>query len=162
MKRTILQKAALFMLLTAALLAAADFLLVDDVHSYSRVMLQELYADAGNIDTLFLGSSHCYRSVDPAQVDAALGTHSFNAGSSQQLPDGSYYMLKEAAAQNPLKIVYLEMFYTGYNESASANIPTGTPTCRRWVVRRPMPTCCCPRVTALRRRPPCPPSGRPS
>lgn len=113
MKRTILQKAAaaaLFMLLTAALLAAADFLLVDDVHSYSRVMLQELYADAGNIDTLFLGSSHCYRSVDPAQVDAALGTHSFNAGSSQQLPDGSYYMLKEAAAQNPLKTVYLEMF----------------------------------------------------
>lgn len=126
MKRTILQKAtaaALFVLLTAALLAAADFLLVDDVHSYSRVMLQELYDDAGNIDTLFLGSSHCYRSVDPAQVDAALGTHSFNAGSSQQLPDGSYYMLKEAAAQNPLKTVYLEMFYTGYNESASANIP---------------------------------------
>ena len=126
MKRTILQKAAaaaLFVLLTAALLAAADFLLVDDVHSYSRVMLQELYADAGNIDTLFLGSSHCYSSVDPAQVDAALGTHSFNAGSSQQLPDGSYYMLKEAAAQNPLKTVYLEMFYTGYNESASANIP---------------------------------------
>ena len=109
MKRTILQKAAaaaLFVLLTAALLAAADFLLVDDIHSYSRVMLQELYADAGNIDTLFLGSSHCYRSVDPAQVDAALGTHSFNAGSSQQLPDGSYYMLKEAAAQNPLKTVY--------------------------------------------------------
>ena len=59
------------MLLTAALLAAADFLLVDDVHSYSRVMLQELYRDAGNIDTLFLGSSHCYRSVDPAAVDAA-------------------------------------------------------------------------------------------
>ena len=47
MKRTILQKAAaaaLFVLLTAALLAAADFLLVDDVHSYSRVMLQELLA----------------------------------------------------------------------------------------------------------------------
>ena len=80
-----LRQAALaaFVLLTAALLAAADFLLVDDVHSYSRVMLQELYADAGNIDTLFLGSSHCYRSVDPAAVDAALGTHSFNAGSSQ-------------------------------------------------------------------------------
>ncbi len=126
MKHTLPQKigaAALFVLLTAALLAAADFLLVDDVHSYSRRMLQELYADAGNIDTLFLGSSHCYRSVDPAAVDAALGTHSFNAGSSQQLPDGSYYMLKEAAAQNDLKTVYLEMFYTGYNESASANVP---------------------------------------
>lgn len=126
MKRTLLQKiaaAALFVLLTAGLLAAADFLLVDDVHSYSRVMLQELYADAGNIDTLFLGSSHCYRSVDPAAVDAALGTHSFNAGSSQQLPDGSYYMLKEAASGNKLKTVYLEMFYTGYNQSKSANVP---------------------------------------
>ena len=69
MKRTILQKAAaaaLFVLLTAALLAAADFLLVDDVHSYSRVMLQELYADAGNIDTLFLGC--CGRSARHPQL----------------------------------------------------------------------------------------------
>lgn len=126
MKNTALRKcasAALFALLTVVLLAAARFLLVDDVRSYSRVMLQELYAQAGQIDTLFLGSSHCYRSVDPAMVDETLGTHSFNAGSSQQLPDGSYYMLREAAAQNPLKTVYLEMFYTGYNQSASSDIP---------------------------------------
>ena len=60
----------LFAALTLAVLAAANFLLVDDVHSYSRAMLQELYADAGKIDTLFLGSSHCYRSVDPDAVDA--------------------------------------------------------------------------------------------
>ena len=126
MKHTALRAcaaAALFALLTAALLAAARFLLVDDVHSYSRVMLQELYAQEGQIDTLFLGSSHCYRSVDPAMVDEALGTHSFNAGSSQQLPDGSYYMLREAAAANPLKTVYLEVFYTGYNQSASRDVP---------------------------------------
>ena len=126
MSKTVLRKAAgvvLFLVLTAVLLAAARFLLVDDVHSYSRVMLQELYAQARQIDTLFLGSSHCYRSVDPAAVDEALGTHSFNAGSSQQLPDGSYYMLQEAAAQNDLKTVYLEMFYTGYNQSASSDVP---------------------------------------
>ena len=126
MKKTALRKilyAVAFVLLTAVLLVAARFLLVDDVHSYSRVMLQELYAQAGQIDTLFLGSSHCYRSVDPAMVDETLGTHSFNAGSSQQLPDGSYYMLQEAASQNPLKTVYLEMFYTGYNQSASSDIP---------------------------------------
>lgn len=126
MSKTVLRKAAgavLFLLLTAALLAAARFLLVDDVHSYSRVMLQELYAQAGQVDTLFLGSSHCYRSVDPAAVDEALGIHSFNAGSSQQLPDGSYYMLQEAASQNDLKTVYLEMFYTGYNQSASSDVP---------------------------------------
>ena len=126
MKATFFRKlaaVALFAALTLAVLAAANFLLVDDVHSYSRAMLQELYADAGKVDTLFLGSSHCYRSVDPAQVDAALGTYSFNAGSSQQLPDGSYYMLREAAAQNTLHTVYLEMFYTGYNQSASKDVP---------------------------------------
>ena len=125
MKRAFLRKGALgaaFLLLTVLVLTAARFLLVDDVHSYSRVMLQELYGQAGQIDTLFLGSSHCYRSVDPAMVDEALGTHSFNAGSSQQLPDGSYYMLREAAEQNPLKTVYLEMFYTGYNQSASRDV----------------------------------------
>ena len=61
-------------------------------------------------------------------MDAALGTYSFNAGSSQQLPDGSYYMLREAAAQNQLKTVYLEMFYTGYNQSASKNVPLAS-TC---------------------------------
>ena len=62
MSKTVLRKAAgvvLFLVLTAVLLVAARFLLVDDVHSYSRVMLQELYAQAGQIDTLFLGSSHC-------------------------------------------------------------------------------------------------------
>lgn len=126
MKKTALRKivcAVAFALLTVILLLAARFLLVDDVHSYSRVMLQELYAQTGQIDTLFLGSSHCYRSVDPAVVDDALGTHSFNAGSSQQLPDGSYFMLQEAATRNPLKTVYLEMFYTGYNQSASSDIP---------------------------------------
>ncbi len=126
MRKAALRKIAavlLFVLLTALLLGAANFLFVDDVHSYSRVMLQELYAQAGQIDTLFLGSSHCYRSVDPKTVDDALGTHSFNAGSSQQLPDGSYYMLREAAEQNPLKTVYLEMFYTGYNQSASSDVP---------------------------------------
>lgn len=125
MKTTVRALAAggLFLVLAAVLLAGVDFLLTDDIHSYSRVMLQELYASAGTIDTLFLGSSHCYRSVDPQQVDAALGSHSFNAGTSQQLPDGSYYLLREAAEQNDLQTVYLELFYTGYGQSASSDIP---------------------------------------
>lgn len=126
MKHPILHKTACalaFAAVTAALLALGDFLLTDDIHSYSRVMLQELYAQAGQIDTLFLGSSHCYRSVDPALVNETLGVHSFNAGTSQQLPDGSYYLLREAAAENDLDTVYLEMFYTGYNSEESASVP---------------------------------------
>ena len=112
-----------FAALTAVLCLGLNFLLVDDIHAYTRVMLGELYAQSGQIDTLFLGSSHCYRSFDPALVDENLGTNSFNAGSSQQLPDGSYYLLRQALAQNDLDTVYLETFFTGYNQEASSNVP---------------------------------------
>lgn len=120
---TRLIRAAAFAVITVLLCMALNFLLVDDVHSYSRVMLDELYAQSGEIDTLFLGASHCYRSFDPVVVDERLGTHSFNTGTSQQLPDGSYYLLLEAAEQNDLDTVYLEMFYTGYNQQESSDIP---------------------------------------
>ena len=105
----------LFAALTLAVLAAANFLLVDDVqHLLPRDAAGVVRRRRQDRHAVF-GLSHCYRSVDPNAVDAALGTYSFNAGSSQQLPDGSYYMLREAAARNQLKTVYLEMFYTGYN-----------------------------------------------
>ena len=85
--------------------------------------LGEYYAQADAVDTVFVGSSHSYRSFDSDTIDPILGSHSFNLGTSQQQPDGSYWLIREAAANSPLKTVYLEMFYTGYNESASANIP---------------------------------------
>ena len=115
--------ALVFVALTAALCLGLNFLLVDDIHAYTRVMLGEMYAQSGQIDTLFLGASHCYRSFDPAVIDERLGTHSFVAGSSQQLPDGSYTLLREAALENDLKTVYLEMFYTGYVQEKSSDIP---------------------------------------
>lgn len=114
---------ALFVLLTVAIGRGLDFALTDDVHSYSRIMLEELYAAAGSIDTLFLGTSHCYRSFDPALADELLGVQSFNAGSSQQLPDGSYHMLVEAEKGNALETVYLECFYTSYGLEQSKSIP---------------------------------------
>lgn len=114
---------ALFVLLTLAIGKGLDFALTDDVHSYSRIMLEELYAAEGTIDTLFLGSSHSYRSFDPALADALLGVSSFNAGSSQQLPDGSYHMLEETKKGNELETVYLECFFTGYGLEQSKNIP---------------------------------------
>ena len=126
MKHPMMQKlaaVAAFVALTAVLLALCDFLLTDDIHSYSRVMLGELYEQAGEIDTLFVGSSHCYRSVDPEAVNQRMGIHSFNAGSSQQQPDGAYYMLREAGSQNELKTVYVEMFYTTYNSESSSQVP---------------------------------------
>lgn len=118
-----LAAALAFAALTVVLCLGLNFLLVDDIHSYTRVMLGELYAQSGQIDTLFLGASHCYRSFDPQIVDERLGTRSFVAGTSQQLPDGSWYLLQEAAAENDLETVYLEMFYTGYVQDSSSAVP---------------------------------------
>ena len=120
-----LHKAGLFVLfaaITAALCLLLNFLLVDDLHAYSRVTL-EYYAQADAVDTVFVGSSHSYRSFDPDTIDPILGSHSFNLGTSQQQPDGSYWLIREAAANSPLKTVYLETFYTGYNQQKSSNVP---------------------------------------
>ena len=115
--------AALFLAFTAGALQLINFVLVDDVHSYTRVMLQELYTSEQNIDILFAGPSHCYRSVDPAAVSEAMGVKAFNAGTSQQLPDGAYFMLREAAKTNTIRQMYLEVFYTTLLEEKSSNVP---------------------------------------
>mgnify|MGYP000757936125 CR=1 FL=1 len=78
-----LHKAGLFVLfaaITAALCLLLNFLLVDDLHAYSRVTLGEYYAQADAVDTVFVGSSHSYRSFDPDTIDPILGSHSFNLG----------------------------------------------------------------------------------
>ena len=54
--------------LLGLLVKACNYLLVDDASSYTRLTLHEFYeaADEGEqIDTLFLGSSHCFRAYDP-------------------------------------------------------------------------------------------------
>ena len=99
----------------------ADFFICDDVHDYSRAMLQDLYRQEENIDLLFLGPSHCYRSFDPMLLTDELGIQCFNAGSSQQLYDGSYYMLREAAKTNRLQTVLLEV--SNGNTQSSDQVP---------------------------------------
>ena len=50
--------AGMFAAITAALCLLLNFLLVDDLHAYSRVTLGEYYAQADAVDTVFVGSSH--------------------------------------------------------------------------------------------------------
>ena len=60
--------AATVIILLCSLIRLCNYLLMDDSQSYTRLTMHELYerADAGEeIDTLFLGSSHCYRAYDP-------------------------------------------------------------------------------------------------
>lgn len=88
-----------------------NYLLVNDVKSYTRIMFNELYHQ-DNIDVLFLGSSHSYRSINPQIIDEMWDKNTFNGGTSSQTLDGSYVILKEAVKYNKIDKVYLEVFYT--------------------------------------------------
>ena len=86
-----LHKAGLFVLfaaITAALCLLLNFLLVDDLHAYSRVTLGEYYAQADAVDTVFVGSSHSYRSFDPFWAATALTLAP--ASSSRMAPIGLF------------------------------------------------------------------------
>lgn len=86
------------------------YILADDTSSYTRITFHEMY-EQDNIDVLFAGSSHCYRSFYPKIFDEAFGVNSYNAGTSSQNLDGSYMVIREAARYNDLKQVYLELYY---------------------------------------------------
>lgn len=86
------------------------YILVDDTQSASRVMLHELHIER-NIDVLFIGSSHAFRSFSPTIFNQKLDANTFNAGTSSQSLNDSYMILKEAAKYNKLNHVYLELFY---------------------------------------------------
>lgn len=88
-----------------------EFFLINDVRSYTRVMMHEMYTQEENIDILFVGSSHCYRSFDTAITDEVFGCNTFNAGTSSQGMDGSLQIIKEASRKNEIKQIYLEIYY---------------------------------------------------
>lgn len=87
-----------------------NYLLVDDTKSYTRIMMHEMY-EQENIDILFVGSSHCYRSLNPEITDEVFDANTFNAGSSSQAMDASYALIKEAARNNDIQHIYLEVFF---------------------------------------------------
>lgn len=84
------------------------YIIYDDTASYTRVMMHELYSQK-KIDVLFCGASLAYRSFDTKLLDEQLGVNTFNAGSSSQSIDVTYYLIKEAARTSEIKRVVLEL-----------------------------------------------------
>lgn len=87
------------------------YILIDDTNSYTRIMMHQMYEADENIDIIFVGSSHVYRSLIPSVTDDEFGCYTFNVGSSSQQMDGSLALIKEVAIHNDLKHVYLELYY---------------------------------------------------
>lgn len=102
-------KIIVFILGLVAINYGISYLVTDNSGSYTRAAFHELYNSDENIDVVFAGSSHCYRSVDPQIIDKETGFNSFNIGSSSQKIDGCYYFLNECFKTNQIKKVYLEL-----------------------------------------------------
>lgn len=87
---------------------ALTYMLIDDTALYARNMMHEFYQQ-DNIDVLFIGGSHCLRSIDPYVVDEQTGKNTFLACTLNQWIDASYALVKEAGELYDLDEVYLEM-----------------------------------------------------
>lgn len=77
----------------------------------NQYLWQEFYEQEGEIDNLFLGSSHVFCGVNSVLLDDLNGQHNFDLSSAYQTLNASYYLLKEADRKNSLSHVYLEMYY---------------------------------------------------
>ena len=84
------------------------YMLKDDTMAYSRNMMHEFY-NQDNIDILFLGASHCLRSVDPFIIEEETGKSTFLACTPDQKLDASFALLREAEKLYDLDEVYLEI-----------------------------------------------------
>lgn len=88
--------------------------LLDEVISGGAGHTLQRFREASHtkeVDILFLGSSHAYRSFDPRIFDAA-GHRTFNMGSKSQTPLNSYYLLKHyLPSLRPKVVVYECNFY---------------------------------------------------
>lgn len=109
MKKLLIQILS-FVLAWSVIIACFNWLFASN-YAYSYMMMQEMYQCPENIDVLFLGSSHAYRSLDTALADEVLGKKTFNVGSDGQLFATSYYLLREVAEKNQLETVYLDTVF---------------------------------------------------
>lgn len=78
---------------------------------HPRIRWEDFYKLSKNIDLVFLGSSHAYRSFNPKIFEGKLGVTSFNMGDSSQNPVDSYYVLKETLKRNKPKLVVYEQYF---------------------------------------------------
>lgn len=109
-------------LLVCAIVAQGIGYLVIPAKSYTRILFHDLYTeydslnDNKNIDLVFLGTSHAYRTFNTNYFDQKLRLNSYNFGTSQQTLPGSYYVLNEILKTNKPKQVVFELTYTCFSD----------------------------------------------
>lgn len=76
-----------------------------------RLVLHDFYENKGQIDNLYLGSSHVYSDINPMYLDNINKRYNFNLSTPGQLLNGTFYLLREADRYNNLSHVYVELYY---------------------------------------------------
>lgn len=99
------------LVLLCIMIKVCNYLVVDDTNSYTRLTLHEFYESEEAIDTIFLGTSHCFRAYEPMLYEELTGERAFNLGSSSQNIDTSYFLLKEALKYQDIQKVYLDIYH---------------------------------------------------
>lgn len=117
MKKFILKLLA-FLLALCIVVLSLDFVFKTN-NTYTYKMLNEMYEENTNIDAVILGSSHAYKSFDTTIANDIMGLNTFNAGSSVQGMNTSYYLLKEISKYHKLKYVFLDTNPAVYKVSAN-------------------------------------------
>ena len=100
-----------FIILLILGLKIFNYILKDDYGQYTRITMHELYNQDKNIDVLFVGSSHVYRTFVPKITDKEFKCNTFNLGTSGQDMLGSYTLIKETLKKNKVKKIYLDIYY---------------------------------------------------
>lgn len=108
-------KLLLFLFLLIIINEILAFILVPK-YSLKNGSVKQMYFETNNIDTLFLGSSHCYETIQPDIIDHYSKGYSYLCSTAAQKMDGSYYALRETSKYNDISTVYLECFFFMWNE----------------------------------------------
>ncbi|MGN0402311.1 MAG: hypothetical protein ACI4HQ_08640 [Acetatifactor sp.] len=95
----------------------------DTASDYHSSMETFYELEENSVDVLFLGSSHCYCSVDVANLWEKQGIAAYSLSISGQDLCSSYHCLVEALKTQKPKVVCLEMFYSAlYGYESQGNL----------------------------------------
>lgn len=106
--KKILPRIAILVVFVLLLENGARFL-YESYDSYARYTRIEYQQEKGTIDTLFCGTSRTYSGINPDVYDELTGSNSFNLATGAQSITNTYYIIKDAIRNNPIKTVYLEI-----------------------------------------------------
>lgn len=101
--------------LTAAMMAAVNYCIVDDTGAFTRLMMYEFY-EQDDIDLLFVGASQYANGIDPAIITECTGRKAFVATSAGQNPEVSLAIIKEALKRYTPEHIYLNLSYRAATE----------------------------------------------